>query len=157
MAQTMSTKYRHIKRVTRELEGSTHTLPILFEYAWSMLRVCLEYAYSMPRVCLVYAYSHLIRKPYAISVRARRTASPCPTDCQSAAYGLFRTLLLLVVMLVMGVGEMWGDDYKYIFINNKGKQAFNFSTTYSSNDKTKLYIHPKAKSVLATNFRSPLR
>ena len=76
----MNMTYRSKKQVTRELEGSTHTLPILFEYAWSMLRVCLQYAYSMPRVCLVYAYSHLIRKPYAISVRARRTASPLLTD-----------------------------------------------------------------------------
>ena len=69
MAQTMSTKYRHTKQVTRELKGSTHTLPILFEYAWSMLRVCLEYAYSMPRVCLHPPY----KEPLC-------DISPCPTD-----------------------------------------------------------------------------
>ena len=84
MAQTMSTKYRHTKQVTRELEGSTHTLPILFEYAWSMLRVCLQYAYSMPRVCLAYAYTHLI---WEISVRARRTASPLVADSEFADHG----------------------------------------------------------------------
>ena len=111
MAQTMSTKYRHIKRVTRELEGSTHTLPILFEYAWSMLRVCLQYAYSMPRVCLEYAYTHLIRKPYAISVRARRTGSPLLTDRESAPYGLFLTLLLLI----SGVVGSWADGYEGIY------------------------------------------
>lgn len=71
----------------------------------------------MPRVCLVYAYTHLIRKPYAISVRARRTASPLLTDRESAPYGLFRTLLLLVVMLVMGVGEVWGAKVTYHIIN----------------------------------------
>lgn len=113
----MKTIYEYRKGVTRELEGSTHTLPILFEYAWSMLRVCLQYAYSMPRVCLAYAYTHLIRKPYAISVRARRTASPLLTDQESAPYGLFLSLLLLVVMLVMGVGEMWGATVTYHIIN----------------------------------------
>ena len=108
MAHIMNTTYRHTKQVTRELEGSTHTLPILFEYAWSMLRVCLEYAYSMPRVCLEYAYTHLIRNPYAISVRARRTASPLLTDRESAPYGLFLTLLLLI----SGVVGSWGQtDY----------------------------------------------
>ena len=87
------------------MKGSTHTLPILFEYAWSMLRVCLEYAYSMPRVCLAYAYTHLI---WEISVRARRTASPLPTDQESAPYGLFLTLLLLI----SGVVGSWGQtDY----------------------------------------------
>ena len=73
----------------------------------SMLRVCLQYAYSMPRVCLQYAYTHLIWEP-AISVRARRTASPLPTDQESAPYGLFLTLLLLI----SGVVGSWGQtDY----------------------------------------------
>ena len=156
MTHMMNMTYRSKKQVTRELEGSTHTLPILFEYAWSMLRVCLEYAYSMPRVCLAYAYTHLIWEP-AISVRARRTASPLLTDRESAPYGLFRTLLLLVVMLVMGVGEMSSADYKYIIINNKGNEAFNYiistETNYNSIDKTKFCVHLKARSVLATNFR----
>ncbi len=67
---------------------------------------------------------------------------------------ILRSIMLLVLMVAFGSNVSWADDYKYIFINNKGKQAFNFSTTYSlNNDKTKLYIHPKAKSVLATNFR----
>ncbi len=88
------------------MKGSTHTLPILFEYAWSMLRVCLQYAYSMPRVCLAYAYTHLIWEP-AISVRARRTASPLLTDQESAPYGLFLTLLLLI----FGIVGSWGQDY----------------------------------------------
>lgn len=48
---------------------------------------------------------------------------------------------------------MWAADYKYIIINNKGKKAFNFSTNNTSTGKTTLAIHPKAKSVLATNFR----
>ena len=159
MAQTMSTKYRHIKRVTRELEGSTHTLPILFEYAWSMLRVCLEYAYSMPRVCLVYAYSHLIRKPYAISVRARRTASPCPTDCQSAAYGLFRTLLLLVVMLVMGVGEVWGAKVTYHIINLGRLDDSGQLTTSTRTEALQFYVTANTVTVgniTLEKYKSPL-
>jgi hypothetical protein len=73
----------------------------------------------MPRVCLAYAYTHLSRKPYAISVRARRTASPLPTDQESAPYGLFLTLLLLI----SGVVGSWGQDYSgtyYFANNNKG-------------------------------------
>ena len=63
MLQDMGTIYEYRKRVTRDQQGSTHTLPILIEYVWSMARDCnatlrplvrewLEYAYSMPTVCL---------------------------------------------------------------------------------------------------------
>ena len=48
------------KTVARQKEGSRKTLAILFEYAWSMPRVCLEYAKSMARVWLEYA-SPLLR------------------------------------------------------------------------------------------------
>ena len=95
MTQTMSTKYRHIKRVTRELEGSTHTLPILFEYAWSMLRVCLQYAYSMPRVCLAYAKSMAGVFLGYVFVRRERTLSPTCSDSQSVGHGLPGTLSLV--------------------------------------------------------------
>ena len=64
----MGTIYEYRKRVTRDQQGSTHTLPILIEYVWSMARVWLEYGYSMARDCnatlrplvrewLEYAYS----------------------------------------------------------------------------------------------------
>ena len=133
----MKTIYEYRKGVTRELEGSTHTLPILFEYAWSMLRVCLEYAYSMPRVCLEYAYTHLIWEP-AISVRARRTASPLLTDQESAAYGLFLTLLLLI----SGVVGSWGQtDYSgtyYIGVYGNGKT----SQCASANPADNFYLCP---------------
>ena len=52
---------------------------------------------------------------------------------------------------------MWGVDYKYIIINNKGNKAFNYTIRgdidYSSINKEQLCVHPKAKSVLAENFR----
>ena len=106
MAHIMNTTYRHTKQVTRMMARCTQGVPKVYprctqalgrlmsmlrvslEAAWSMLRVCLQYAYSMPRVCLAYAYTHLIRKPYAISVRARRTGSLLLTDQESAPYGL---------------------------------------------------------------------
>ena len=53
----MKTIYTSKKRVAREMTGSTHTLPILIEYAWSMARVCLEYGLSMARVWLEHAYT----------------------------------------------------------------------------------------------------
>ena len=69
MLQDMGTIYEYRKRVTRDQQGSTHTLPILIEYVWSMSRVWLEYGYSMARdcnatlrplvrECLEYAYTH---------------------------------------------------------------------------------------------------
>ena len=133
----MKTIYESRKRVTREMKGSTHTLPILFEYALSMLRVCLQYAYSMPRVCLAYAYTHLIRKPYAISVRARRTASPLLTDRESAPYGLFLTLLLLF----SGVVGSWADGYEgiyYIGVYGSGAK----SQCASENPAENFYLCP---------------
>ena len=159
----MKTIYESRKQVTREMKGSTHTLPILFEYACSMLRVCLQYAYSMPRVCLQYAYTHLIWEP-AISVRARRTASPLPTDQESAPYGLFRTLLLLVVMLVMGVGEIWGATVTYHIINlgrlnDSGQltdtrtEALQFTVTGENVTVGNNDILNKYKSPLAKNWK----
>lgn len=48
-------------------------------------------------------------------------------------------------------------NYKYVIINNKGNEAFNYTiqgdVNYSSINKAQLCVHPKAKSVLATNFR----
>lgn len=60
----------------------------------------------------------------------------------------------MVLMMTFGTTVSWGQtNYKYIFINNKGNKAFNYSTDNTSIGKTTLAIHPKAKSVLATNFR----
>ena len=119
----MKTIYENRKRVTRMMARCTQGVAKVYPRCsqalgilMSMLRVCLQYAYSMPRVCLEYAYTHLIRKPYAISVRARRTASPLPTDQESAPYGLFLTLLLLF----SGVVGSWADGYEGIwYINNQ--------------------------------------
>ena len=93
----------------------------------SMLRVCLQYAYSMPRVCLQYAYTHLIWEP-AISVRARRTASPLLTDRESAPYGLFLTLLLLF----SGVVGSWGQtDYSGTYFIASCGQSENRGSDYT--------------------------
>ena len=96
----MKTIYEYRKRVTRDQQGSTHTQPILLEYAWSMAGAWL-----------------------AVPVRSLRTASPQPTDREFAPYGLFRTLLILFVLLVMGVGDVQGqpDNGVYFITNNSTK------------------------------------
>ena len=71
----------------------------------------------------------------------------------SSLKGVLRTMLLLLLLMTAGASTAWGQNYKYIFVNNKGKKAFNYSTNNTTIDKTTLAIHPKAKSVLATNFR----
>ena len=53
----MKTIYESRKRAKREMTGSTHTLPILFEYAWSMARSRLEAACKQPRSRLEYGWS----------------------------------------------------------------------------------------------------
>ena len=154
----MKTIYENRKRVTRMMArcsqgvakvyprcsqalGRLMSMPrVSLEAAWSMLRVCLQYAYSMPRVCLAYAYTHLIRKPYAISVRARRTASPLLTDRESAPYGLFLTLLLLI----SGVVGSWGQtDYSGIYFIANGKQLESPAKYYDKNNPSvNFYLCP---------------
>lgn len=54
-------------------------------------------------------------------------------------------------------GSTRATNYKYVIINNKGNKAFNYTIrgdiNYTSINKEQLCVHPKAKSVLATNFR----
>ena len=149
MAHNISTTYRSKKQVTRMMARCTQgvakvyprcsqalgrlmsMLRVWLEYANSMLRVCLEYAYSMPRVCLAYAYTHLIRNPYAISVRARRTGSPLLTDQESAPYGLFRTLLLLLMMMTVGIGNVLGQvDNGLYYVKILDYNGTTFNATY---------------------------
>ena len=110
----------------------------------------------MTRVWVEYAYTHLIRKPYAISVRARRTASPLLTDRESAPYGLFRTLLLLVVMMVMGAGNVWGqtapveittDANSNSTIEDSEKKLYLIQT----NAFQSFYIAPQSNNTITTN------
>ena len=51
----------------------------------------------------------------SLSVRRLRTASPTPSDCQSDAFGLrsLRYVVTLLLMLVVGVSEMWGQTVDY--------------------------------------------
>lgn len=196
----MKTIYEYRKGVTRELEGSTHTLPILFEYAWSMLRVCLQYAYSMPRVCLAYAKSMAGVFLGYVFVRRERTLSPTCSDSQSVGHGLPGTLSLvdgskmtrrwfedgskesryihggntegprsamrvlryaacLILLMVVGIGEMWGATITYHIINlgrldNNGAltstrtEALQFTTT-----ETTVGVPDKYKSPLAKNWQ----
>ena len=68
-----------------------------------------------------------------------------------------RTCLLLLMVLGSMVNKVWGADIRYHIINNQGKECFVYvikdSYNYTSIDKTKLCVHPWARSVVATNFR----
>ncbi len=66
-----------------------HTLPILIEYAWSMARVWLEYAYSE-------ITAHSQRDYSSLSTRLRLTIS-------------------LLLMLTLGSGNVWGQDYSGVY------------------------------------------
>ncbi len=71
---------------------------------------------------------------------------------------VLRTITLLALFLLSIVtNKVWAADIKYHIINNDGKECFRYvikgDYTYSSIDKTKLCVHPWARSVVATNFR----
>ena len=63
-------------------------------------------------------------------------------------------ILLMLVGLALKASAV---DIKYHIINNQGKECFRYvikgDYNYSSIDKTKLCVHPWARSVVATNFR----
>ena len=114
MIQDMSTIYGFKKQVTRNQQGSKHTLAILM----SKLRSSLEAAWSKARVRLEYAYSMLMTtflRPFS-SKRAeleRRLASDEITARGSRDYGSFATRLRLVMsillLLTLGSGSVWGQ------------------------------------------------
>lgn len=84
------------KGLAREMKSCSHTLAILFEYAWSKARRSLEAGKSMARVWLG-----------GSELRSLRYAA-------------------CLILIVVGVGEMWGQetpDYSgtyYLANNNKG-------------------------------------
>lgn len=68
-----------------------------------------------------------------------------------------RKVTLMVILMLVGLELRAGADIKYHIINNQGKECFRYvikgDYNYSSIDKTKLCVHPWARSVVATNFR----
>ena len=130
------------------LHRLTHTLAILFEYGWSMARVCLGFAYSMARVCLQYAYATptlSLRYPYAKKgTYVRGLTNPVslahePMFIGSRTYGSRKALILAVLMLA-GITGAWGQatpsgtDYSgYYYIanftgNNDKAKGYDVST-----------------------------
>ena len=95
----MKTIYESKKRATREMTGSTHTLPILFEYAWSMARVWLEAACKQARVWLEAAWS------------MARVWQKRDDGSFAATLRLAMTMLLL-----LGANMAWGQtDYSGVY------------------------------------------
>ena len=101
------------------LHRSNYTLPILFGSFWSMLRVCLQYAYSMPTPTL----------------RRER----CRVRCQSVPYGLLRTFLLLFVLLVMSIGNVWGQVGEGVYYIANHNKASNYQP---NNPAANYYLVP---------------
>ena len=114
MIQDMSTTYGFKKQVTRNQQGSKHTLAILM----SKLRSSLGAAWEQPGSSLEYAYSMLMTtflRPFS-SKRAeleRRLASDEITARPSRDYVSSLTRLRLVVsmllLLIVGSGNVWGQ------------------------------------------------
>ena len=92
----------------REMAGSQQASDILNEYGKSKLRVWLEYGRSMGRAWL----EHLF-------FRHERNLFPSRTNSFSVEYGLraLRYAALVVLMMVVGVSEMWGATVTYHIIN----------------------------------------
>ena len=71
---------------------------------------------------------------------------------------VLRTITLLTLFLLSIVtNKVWAADVKYYIINNQGKICFQYvikdGFTYTSIDKSKLCVHPWARSMVATDFR----
>ena len=69
-----------------------------------------------------------------------------------------RTMATLLFLLVGNLlQQMWAADIKYYIINNKGKVCFQYvikdGFSYTSVDRTKLCVHPWARSMVAKDFR----
>ena len=132
----MITLYRLIQRIERNQQGSTHTLAILLNILMSMLRVCLEYANSMPRVCLGYAWS-MARVCLGANILFPHWEQNIPTlgtkhshlgnktglrlafyeitAHSQRAYGSFATRVSLLLLLTLGSGSVWGQDYSGVY------------------------------------------
>ena len=64
---------------------------------------------------------------------SRRTTSPLPTDCESAPYGLklLRFAAILLLLMVVGVSEMWGQvDNGLYYIASRDYKANTTTTNF---------------------------
>ena len=111
---------------------STHTLPILFEYAWSISRVCLEYSWSKAKVYLQpqFAISLLL----LLMVGSGSVWGQSGTDYSGIFY-----------LVNCGSGKTSPDDpmietitdeadYFYLVPADAPKQTYNRDAWYSSSD-----------------------
>lgn len=132
---------RYNKGLAREMKSCSHTLAILFEYAWSKARRSLEAGKSMLRVCL----GHAGRIQAEFGENSRRIQGEFRLNSQRMHLLRFAACLILIVV---GVGEMWGQetpDYSGIYyiasMANKAESAT--TTTYAANDPTNnFYLCP---------------
>ena len=112
----MNTEHGYRKQVESHHQGSKHTLASLMSKlrsslgaAWEQLGSSLEYAYSMLMTTFLRPFS---------SKRAeleRRLASDEITARPSRDYGssvtILRLVMSLLLLLIVGTGNVWGQDY----------------------------------------------
>lgn len=92
-----------------------------------------------------------------ISTDTRQNKQKTRTEGTTAI--LLRRMMTLLLTITVGsmINMAWGADIRYHIINNQGKECFVYvikdGFTYTSIDKSKLCVHPWARSMVATGFR----
>ena len=140
----MKTIYKSRKRVAREMTGSTHTLPILIEYAWSMARVCLEYGLSMARVWLEIATPHSDHWSENAYTHRTEGLSPCAIR------------ICMLLLLIVGSSSVWGQTGPVVITtdtNGNGTIEDSEKKFYliQTNAFPSFYIAPQANNTITTN------
>lgn len=142
MTQDMNTTYGFKKQISRLMAAPK----LLHEYAYILLT-------GERSFCEAPSFSP-----------SRRTASPKPTDCQSAPYGL-KLLRYAAILILMMVGvNVWGATITYHIINlgrlgddgqltNTRTEALKFTVTGNNVTVGNNDIFNKYKSPLAKNWK----
>ena len=126
MTQDMNTTYGFKKQISRLMAAPK----LLHEYAYILLT-------GERSFCESPSFSP-----------SRRTASPKPTDCQSAPYGLklLRYAAILILMMVLGVNSVWcqvGKDFSgTYYIANHNRKGTTGYDGYSSDINKNFYLCP---------------
>ena len=144
MAHNISTTYRSKKQVTRELEGSSHTLAILM----SMLRVWLEYAWSMPRVCLRYAYATPTSSRLTLDELTAR-----PSRDYGSSLTRLRLVISLLLMLIVGSSNVWGQTHPYAGVwFMKVKKNLNYYMVPAADPQVTTANHVNEDAYFSSNY-----
>ena len=129
------------------IQYMTHTMNMTYGFKKQISRLI-----AAPKLLHEYAYILLTGERSFCEAPSfspsRRTASPTPTDCQSAPYGLrvLRYAAILILMMVLGVNSVWcqvGKDFSgtYYIANHNRKGSTGYDG-YSSDINKNFYLCP---------------